>query len=153
MKISVVLKANNIEELKLLGSYFEVKTHLEKELGIKLGVTGWSSLFDKVNLLNELIHLNKSYLLSICDESSFKESKEKISNIIKVEVRAKSSGELRNKVENLVLVFCNNAFDPYEYYEKTKLNKFKNSSKLEGIDIEISNENESLENILEKYKG
>lgn len=28
-------------------------------------------------------------------------------------------------------------FDPYEYYEKTKLKKFKDSSKLEGINIEI----------------
>ena len=75
MKTAVVLQANNIKELKLLGSYFEVKNHIEKDLGIKLGSRGWNSLFDKINALKQLTAENKSHLSSICDEYSFKESK------------------------------------------------------------------------------
>ena len=72
MKTAVLLKANDIKELKLLGSYFDVKKHLENELGIKLGSKGWSSLFDIINVLKKQASSNKSYLLSICDEHSFK---------------------------------------------------------------------------------
>lgn len=43
-------------------------------------------------------------------------------------------------------------FDPYAYYEKTKLKKFKDSSKLEGIDINYSSQSISLEDILQKYR-
>jgi len=152
MKTTAALKANDIEELKLLGSYFEVKNNIEKELGMKLGVRGWNSLFDKIKLLKKLIASNKSDFSVVCDENSFTKSKNIISKIIGLKVKAKSWNELRSKLENLIIVFCNNIFDPYEYYEKTKINKFINSSKLEGINIVVSDETHSLESILKKYK-
>ncbi len=152
MKTTAALKANDIEELKLLGSYFEVKNNIEKELGMKLGVKGWNSLFDKIKLLKKLIASNKSDFSVVCNENSFTKSKNIISKIIGLKVKAKSWNELRSKIENLIIVFCNNIFDPYEYYEKTKINKFINSSKLEGINIVVSDETHSLESILKKYK-
>ncbi len=152
MKTAAALKANDIKELKSLGSYFEVKNHIEKELGIKLGVRGWNSLFYKINTLKKFIFQNKYNFSAIFDENSFKNSKDIISKNIGLKVKAKSWRDLRSKIENITIVVCNNIFDPHEYYEKTKINKFKNSSKLEGIDIDVSNESNSLENILAKYK-
>ncbi|VAW27544.1 hypothetical protein MNBD_BACTEROID06-1244 [hydrothermal vent metagenome] len=152
MKTTLVLKASDINELKLLGSYLEVKNHIENELGLKLGVRGWNSIFYKINALKKLIVSNKSNILAVCDENSFVKSKSIISKMIGIKVKAKSWSDLRSKIENMIILFCNNVFDPHEYYEKTKLNKFKNSSKLEGIDIDVSNESCSLESILAKYK-
>lgn len=152
MKVSAILKIDNIQELKLLGSYCDVKNCLEKELGSKLGVIGWKSFFEKVNVLKEVVPLNKDYLTAICDESSFKESKNNLSKLLGVKIKAKNLGELRSKIKNITLIFCSNIFDPHDYYEKTKLNKFKHSSKLEGIDIKIPDETDSLDSVLAKYR-
>lgn len=40
----------------------------------------------------------------------------------------------------------------YEHYEKTKLEKFIGSSKLECIEIEIPSKENTLINVLAKYK-
>ena len=39
-----------------------------------------------------------------------------------------------------------------EYYEKTKLKKFRDSSKLEGIVVDFPDESISLESILAKHQ-
>lgn len=152
MNANTILKASDIQELKSLGSYLEVKRSFEKELGSKLGAIGWKSFFDKVNALKEVVSSNKDYLTSICDENSFKESKNKTSKLLKVKVKARGWGELKRKIEIFITLFCANIFDPYDYYEKTKSEKFKNSSKLEGIEVQIPDETVSLESVLAKYR-
>lgn len=152
MNANTILKASNIQELKSLGSYLEVKRIFEKELGDKLGVIGWKSFFEKVNALKEIVSSNKDYLASICDENSFKESKNKTSKLLKVKVKARGRNELKRKIEIFITLFCANIFDPYDHYEKTKLEKFKNSSKLEGIEVQIPDETVLLESVLTKYQ-
>lgn len=152
MKISEVLKASNINELRAYYSYLELKDIFEKELGNKLGVKGWSSFFNKIQKLKFIIPLNKKALKAACNRKNFKESKSEISTILTIKIQAKNWAELEQKVDAFILTFCSNVFDPYTYYERIKLKKFKDSSKLEGINIEIPDEKLSLENVLEKYR-
>ncbi len=152
MNATIILKASNIQEFRSLGSYFEIKRSFEKELGSKLGAIGWKSFFEKINALKKIVSSNKDYLAFICDENSFKESKNKISKLLKVKIKARGWNELKRKIELFIALFCANVFDPYDYYEKTKLEKFKNSSKLEGIEIQIPDETVLLESVLAKYQ-
>lgn len=152
MKASSILKADSIEKLRSLGSYYSVKSCLEEALGNKLGVTGWESLFEKVNFLKDIVFSNKDYLLSICDAYSFKESKHQVAELLRLRLKVRGRSELREKIGKVIAIFCANFFDPYDYYERTKLNKFKNSSKLEGIQIETPDESSSLESVLAKYR-
>lgn len=152
MKANEILKVTTINELKTYGSYFEIKHFFEKKIDNKLGVSGWESLFSKIQSLKTIVPSNKEALESACKRKNFKESKKEISEILKTRVKAKDCDDLKKKVDLLVTVFCSSVFDPYRHYERTKLKKFKDSSKLEGIDIEISDENASLESVLAKYR-
>ena len=152
MKAKTIVEASDISELKSLGSYLDVKNHLEEELGNKLGVTSWKSFFEKIQDLKDIIANNKEYLLTICSQKTFKESKNEVSIILKLEMKSKNLTELNLKIKSTISIFCSAVFDPYEYYEETKFRKFQNSSKLEGIDIEIPDKNTTLESVLAKYK-
>lgn len=152
MKIIEILTASNINGLKLFGSYFDVKNSLEKEIDNKLGVNGWESLFFKIQKIKKNVQLKKELLSSDFQGKSFKDSKKWTSEILNIKITAKGWNELKRKVNLIISVFCSGIFDPYEYYERTKLKKFKDSSKLEGIDIEFPNENTSLESVLAKYR-
>lgn len=152
MKISNILVASNLDELRELGSYLEIKNSLEKEIDNKLGVRGWKSLFHKVQVLKESVVVNKSLVTKIDKGKSFKKSKNDISKTLGINITAKSWQDLNRKLNLIIFVFYSEPFDPYSYYEKTKLKKFKDSSKLEGININYSDKNTSLESVLEKYK-
>lgn len=153
MKTSEILKVSSLDDLKELGSYLEIKRFLEEKVDNKLAVKGWSSLFFKIQSLKDIICTNKETLLSSVHKKSFKESKVEISKILGAKVRARNKDDLNKKLAAFINVFCFSVFDPYEHYEKTKMKKFKDSSKLEGIDIELGNTEKSLESILAKYKG
>lgn len=43
-------------------------------------------------------------------------------------------------------------FDPYAYYEKTKLKNFQESSRLEGIQMDHLKVGTTLKDILNKYR-
>jgi len=152
MKVSEVLKASTLNELRTYGSYFELKNSFEKELNNKLEVKGWDSFFAKIKSLITIVSSNKEALESVYNNKNLEESKKEISSILTVKVKAKSWSELKQKVDAFIFVFCSSAFDPYSHYERTKLKKFKDSSKLEGIDVDISDEQSSLESVLEKYR-
>lgn len=152
MKARNVLLASNLDELRALGSYLEIKSSLEKEIDNKLGVRGWKSLFHKIQFLKESVLANKMFITRIDQGKSFKESKSDISKTLGINITAKGWEDFNRKLNLIVFVFYSESFDPHSYYEKTKLKKFKDSSKLEGIDIELSDKNTSLKSVLEKYK-
>ncbi|MEJ2407483.1 MAG: hypothetical protein P8171_25095 [Candidatus Thiodiazotropha sp.] len=152
ININAIIRARNIKELQSFGSYVEIKNCIEKEIGSKLGATGWGSLFEKIHTLKESISSNKDNLNSLCYSDSIKESRDKISTLLDLKIKAKNWNDLRRKVDKIISIFSNTSFDAYEYYERTKLEKFKNSSKLEGIEVEIPDKETSIESILEKYK-
>ncbi|MGZ5027096.1 MAG: hypothetical protein ACXWE9_07295 [Methylobacter sp.] len=152
MKTKAILKASNVQELRLFGSYCDIKDTIEKEIDIKLGANSWASLFEKIKSLEKKVQSNREILLAICEGSNFKETKEKVSEVLGLKIKARSWNELKSRIERIIEVLYLNYFDPYEHYEKTKLKKFKNSSKLEGIEIEIPSEKSSLANVLAKYR-
>lgn len=152
MKSSEILRASNEDDLRALGAYRDVKNTIESEIDNKIGVNGWASLSRKITKLKASIALNRSLLLSVCEKNNFRESKKVISKILGIKVTARSWDSLRKKISLIVAFFSSEILDPYEYYERKKLKKFKNSSKLEGIDIEIPDEKTSLESVLEKHR-
>jgi len=152
MKANTILKVNDVESLRSLGSYGELKSCLEGELGNKLGVNGWNSLFDKIVFIKGAVSLMKDDILSVYGNKSFSESKKYLSESLGIKVKARGWQVLKLKISNLIRLFSVNAFDPYEYYETTKLKKFRDSSKLEGIEVNILDESISLESVLAKYR-
>ncbi|MBB1488764.1 YhfG family protein [Oceanospirillum sediminis] len=152
MKARSVLLASSLDELRGLGSYLEIKNSLEKEIDNKLGVRGWKSLFHKIQFIKESVLTNKIIITKMDQGKSFKESKSDISKALGINLTAKGWEDFNRKINLIISVFYSESFDPYSYYEKTKLKKFKDSSKLEGIDIELSDKSASLESVLEKYK-
>ncbi|MDP8162538.1 DUF2559 family protein [Pasteurella skyensis] len=152
MKAQTILQVKNIEELQALGSYLEVKRCLENEIDIKLKIKGWSAFYQKILLLKKGIFLVKDNIDSIFKEKNFLETKRYFSEVLGIEVQARSWAILKLKLAKLVNLLISNSCDPYEYYEKTKLKKFQDSSRLEGINITFPSKSVRLENILAKYR-
>ena len=152
MQVKKILRATTIQELQAIGCFLEVKHSLESELKVKLGVTGWKTLFDKITHLKNAVSKNKSTLLANCKNGTFIETKRKVAEVLQVELKARGWLELEQKIQNIVNVFCSNTFDPFAFYEKNKLLNFKYSSKLEGIEIETSNKKRTLKSVLAKYQ-
>lgn len=152
MKASNLLGASNLDELRAQGSYLEIKSYLEKEIDNKLGVKDWDSLFHKIQTIKESVLVNKFLIQKMDKEKSLKESKGNISKILGIKITAKGWKDFSRKLNLIIFVFRTEKFDPHAYYEKTKLKKFKDSSRLEGINIELSDSNSSLESVLERYK-
>jgi len=147
-----VLHADNIDEFKNLGKYLELKSTIEENIDLKLGVNGWDSLFKRIKNLKTSLADNQSLLLLIYSQSTFREAKSKLTQLLGFKVKAKSRNQLKNKIDNLIKYFCQTVFDPYKRFEETKMKNFKNSSKLEGIEIETTNNFNSLESILAKHR-
>lgn len=152
MKASAIANVTDIDELKSLGAYLELKRSLEGEFGNKLGVNGWQSFFYKLSTLKQAVFANKDYLVTVCQNNSFNESKKLISNLLSLRVTARGWNELNGKLKKIITVFSSDAVDPYEYYEKTKQKKFIDSSKLEGLDVEVPDASESLESVLARFR-
>jgi len=65
-------------------------------------------------------------------------------------IRAKIKKKYNRKKNDLINISA--LFDPFKKFEETKFENFKNSSKLEGIDIIYPVKEITLEEILAKYK-
>jgi ribosomal protein RSM22 (predicted rRNA methylase) len=65
-------------------------------------------------------------------------------------MRAKLKKKYNRKKNNSINIFV--PFDPFKKFEETKFENFKNSSKLEGININYPEENITIEEILAKHK-
>lgn len=152
MKANAIIQANDVEDLKKLGSYKDVKNFLEKELDNKFGGRSWMSLFTKISFLKRTCSSQKKETLYIYNDETISDARKRISRLLGIEIRVKTHKELEIKVKKIISFFSSSKFDPYEYYEKTKFSKFQNSSKLEGIKIDIPNDSISLESIIAKYQ-
>lgn len=152
METSKILNASDTTELKSYGSYLEIKNYFEEEIHNSLGVNDWDSFFRKIQQLKKCVSSNRDILIAACEKKSFSKSKKEVSDILNLRITARGWSELKRKVDLIIKTFCSETSDPYEYYERTKLKKFKNSSKLEGIDISYSDENASVESVVKKYK-
>lgn len=154
MKVKEILNASSLKEFRTYGSYFELKNSFEKEIDNKLGINSWITLFSKIQRLKISVTSNRESLRYALQKKYFKESKKEISEILGTKIKARSWSKSKNKVESIITLFSSTTFNPHSHYKKTKLKKFKDSSKLEGIDIdiEITNKNTSLESVIAKCK-
>ena len=59
--------------------------------------------------------------------------------------------KLKKSIVSLVALFSSDYLSPYERYEKNKKKNFKDSSKLEGINMPNCSSKESLEDILNRH--
>lgn len=151
MYIKNILRTNNIEDLKLLGPFNELVKIIENELDTKIIVTDWISLYKTIMSINDFIlWLNSGDSLNY-KMGSFLDTKKQLSEKLGFTIKAKSWKALELKIDKLKKLPVLNSFEPYEYYEKYKLEKFCDSSRLEGLDIKIPDESISLEKILAKY--
>ena len=135
MDAKEILSASDVVELKALGGYLAVKKCIEGEIHNSLGVNGWKAFFDKIQYLKKIVSSEREVLISICNEKPFSKSKREVAEILNLKISATKQSELKKKVDLVLNLFCIETRDPYEYYESTKLERFKNSSKLEGIDL------------------
>ncbi len=147
-----ILNVTDLNELQSFGSYLDLKNIIENQLGLKLKVKGWDSLFLKVKQLSEAVPKNKNKFFELIESHPFNVAKLEISKLIDLKITAKNKTQLRTQLKNLTECFCNLNFDPSQRFEKTKLMNFQSSSKLEGIDIYIPSNMSSLESIINKYK-
>ena len=152
MKTLHVIDASDVVSLKSLGSFAQVRGALESRLGCKLGCNGWSSIFNKLKILKCVVPGRKSDLLLACEAGSLRDSSGQISSILGVKVKVKTRVELFDVVNGFITMFSPATFDPYAHYEKTKLAKFKGSSKLEGIEIDYPGDDVTLESVLNKHR-
>lgn len=150
MNVKSLIQANSIDDLKKVGSYQEIKKELENEIGNKIGGRSWESLFIKIKLLKKVCSSQEKEILDISKDLVLFDANKKISKILEINFMAKNNKDLEIKLKKIISFFSTPYFDPYDYYEKTKKNKFKNSSKLEGIDI--PNVTSSLASILQKHQ-
>ena len=59
--------------------------------------------------------------------------------------------KIKKKYKRSFLIKISTFFDPFKKFEETKYENFKNSSRLEGLDIIYPNEETTIEEILTKY--
>lgn len=151
MYIKNILRTNNIEDLKLLAPFNELVKIIENELDAKVIATDWISLYETIISINEFILWLNSDNSSNYKKSSFLDTKKYLSEKLGVSIKAHSWKKLDFKIDKLKKLLVLNDFNPYEYYEKYKLEKFCDSSRLEGLNIKIPDEPVSLEKVLAKY--
>ena len=148
-----ILKVDDLAELKTFGAYLKVKNNVESQLGFKLGVHGWTSLLNKIKQLNIAVQKHQHDLLSICQNDSFKEAKAQVFELLGIKIAVKNKAQLTTKLDTLIECFSESSFDPFQRFEETKLQNFRSSSKLEGIDIPDASQTASLDSILAKYQS
>lgn len=150
--IGSILKAKDLNELKALGSYKEIKDSLQLKLDINLKVNGWEALDKRIRSLKSLVSENREKLTEICEFDNFKNAKESVNELLGFKITAKSKDDFKKKISKLIDAFYQGEFDPYARFEETKMRNFKSSSKLEGLEIEEPDESVTLESILSKYR-
>lgn len=65
-------------------------------------------------------------------------------------MRAKINKKYNKNKNSLLNIYT--SFDPFKKFEETKFENFKNSSKLEGIDINYPTKKITLEELLAKHR-
>ncbi len=138
---------NTLDKLKEYGSFKEVTTILETHCGFNIQTKDWKHLFETLQSIEKIL---SRYDKDLFITNNFGESKKIISEKLGLYSCADGFEQLNNDFDKLISFFIIKNFDPYEEFEKSKSVNFKYSSKLEGINIEDTNQ--SLNEIIKKYK-
>ncbi|NKN31753.1 YhfG family protein [Marichromatium bheemlicum] len=150
---SRAISSKDIEALKCCGSYLEIKRSIELTLKNKIHTQGWESLFNRIQALKKALSSKHEKISNALKKRSLKESKNEIRLILGINVTARSKNEFSEKIEAFKFLFITPSTDPYQRYEETKKRNFKNSSRLEGIELSGATQHKSLSEIISKYKS
>jgi hypothetical protein len=158
-KMPPLYKIKDIDTLKSLGTYIEVKRWVTKKVDVALNVNGWEELFQRINGLSFSVNENIEKLIFFLDENkrlkelgSFLEAKKKISELLKFQIKARSWKQLERNLKSIVVAFRNRDMtDKSAIFEKNKIQNFIQSSRLEGIKISDTPVLK-MSDILDKYR-
>jgi hypothetical protein len=158
-KMPPLYKIKDIDTLKSLGTYIEVKRWVTKKVDVALNVNGWEELFQRINGLSFSVNENIEKLIFFLNENkrlkelgSFLEAKKKISALLEFQIKARSWKQLERNLKSIVVAFRNRDMtDKSAIFEKNKIRNFIQSSRLEGIKI---NDTPVLKmaDVLDKYR-
>ncbi|AZD33804.1 hypothetical protein C4K22_1042 [Pseudomonas chlororaphis subsp. aurantiaca] len=151
VSLQQILQTANVSDLKTLGRFLEIKRFIEAQLHLKLGANGWGSLLLKLKALNALGGASDECESYFCDARPYQTVRAEVSKKIGFKITAKNQAELKAALHKLSTCSARLEFDPHKRFEKKKLKNFINSSRLEGIEIPISDEKASLEKLLAKH--
>jgi hypothetical protein len=136
-------KIKDIETLKSLGTYIEVRRWIAKKVDVPLKVSGWEELFQRINSLSFSVNENLEKLIFLLSENehlkelgSFSKAKEKISELLMFRIKSRSWKQLERNLKSIVVAFRNrDMIDKSVIFENNKIQNFIQSSRLEGIQI------------------
>ncbi|MBL6986483.1 MAG: hypothetical protein ISR72_05475 [Methylobacter sp.] len=142
-KIPDLNKIKDLETLKSFGSYTEVKSRVEKRIGVPLKTNSWKQLLKRINDLSLIVNNNIEQLIFLLDENKhlkelgpFLEAKKKISTLLEFHITASGWKQLERNLKSIVVAFRNpDTIDPSAIFEQNKIRNFIHSSRLEGIQM------------------
>lgn len=146
-----ILSATSVEELKTVGAYLKVKAVVETTLCVKLGVRGWTSLFTKLQAIQGEFNRHRVQLQSLVRREN-SGSRKTIENLLGIAIKSRNFDDLRTIVNHLNAAYKSEFEEEVAFFEETKRHNFKHSSRLEGIRINYSEPNETLESVLAKHR-
>lgn len=147
-----ILQAEDIEDLKKLGKFFDLKKAVESQLMLILGVNGWASLYRQLKRLERSISSNKDSLYRAAETNDFKSVRYSLSETMGFTLTVKSQADLDTLIKNCLAYAVEQDVSPYKHFEDKKIKNFINSSKLEGIHLPFPESKASLESVLAKHR-
>lgn len=153
MKLREALQVREAEQLKQLGSFREVKAGLEEQLGAKLRVNGWHALFQRLLCLREHGRLVSEQVLRLVNEKKCSEAKQRLEEQLGLHPKSATPEELT--AVGRALKQCTwpiNTLDADARFEATKRKNFLHSSRLEGIELEASGRDITVDEVVALLK-
>ncbi|WP_122695029.1 hypothetical protein, partial [Pseudomonas viridiflava] len=95
-----ILQAEDIEDLKKLGKFFDLKRAVESQLMLILGVNGWASLYRQLKRLERSISSNKDSLYRAAETNDFKSVRYSLSETMGFTLNLKSQADLDTLIKN-----------------------------------------------------
>jgi len=147
-----IMTIDDIDTLKKLRKYKyfqKTKKIIKKNCKFDIKTRSWKDLCTKLQFIKKII--NNDFDKFLCNQSNMINFKKDIIKIFSVKSEAQTLNQLKNDFNKFIIFFTIDIFDPYKEFEKSKSKNFKSSSSLEGIDL-VGNDNQSLQDIIKKYK-
>ncbi|KTC34773.1 hypothetical protein AO265_22775 [Pseudomonas sp. ABAC61] len=151
VSLQQIFQTAQVDDLKALGKFLEIKRFVEAQLYLKLGAKGWNSLLLKLKAIRALEKSSCEYEDYFCTTPSYPVARANAAKMIGFEITAKNWTELKDALHGISTCVTPRELDLHERFEKKKRKNFMNSSRLEGIEIPAFDEKLSLERILAKH--
>lgn len=153
MQLKKALQIWEAEQLKQLGAFREVKAALEAELGAKLRANGWQALSQRLLCLRKRGRMVSEQVLKLVNERRCSEAKQRLEEQLGLHPKSATPEELT--AVGRALKQCTwpiNTLDADARFEATKRKNFLHSSRLEGIELEASGRDITVDEVVASLK-